>query len=43
MITLLLHYYDRPSRIIEVHSAMVLIDLALIHDAETAEILSYEP
>jgi hypothetical protein len=49
VITLLLHYadddsaYDRPSRIIQVYSAMVLMDLAAIHGAESAEILGYEP
>lgn len=43
MITVLLHYAERKSRVIRVFAAMKLMDLAIIHDAQEAEILEYSP
>lgn len=43
MITVLLHYIDRESRIIQVYAATKLMDLAYMHFAESAEILGYAP
>jgi hypothetical protein len=43
MLTILLTYADGSSRTISVHDNSQLMDVASLHDAESAEIVSYCP